>query len=127
MQKTNFKGRCLKRQLSKCEGVCRTFSELADAYALQLEKKEEIEKIQCNVLMEGLPLGNYTSDFVCKKTNGNLLVRECVQRKHLSKPLTVKQLNESRKFWMQHGVKDWGIVIDCIKRLIGACKESLFS
>lgn len=112
MQKTNFKGRCLKRQLSKCEGVCRTFSELADAYALQLEKEEEIEKIQCNVLMEGLPLGNYTSDFVCKKTNGDLLVRECVQRKHLSKPLTVKQLNESRKFWMQHGVKDWGIVID---------------
>lgn len=62
--------------------------------------------------MEGLTLGDYTTDFVCKKTNGDLLVRECVLRKHLSKPLTVKQLDESRKFWMQHGVKDWGIVID---------------
>lgn len=112
MQKKNFKGRCLKKQLSKCEGVCRTFSVLADAYVEALENNEEIEQIRCNVLMEGLTLGDYTTDFVCKKTNGDLLVRECVLRKHLSKPLTVKQLDESRKFWMQHGVKDWGIVID---------------
>ena len=112
MQKKNFKGRCLKKQLSKCEGVCRTFSVLADAYAEALENKEKIEQIRCNVLMEGLTLGDYTTDFVCKKTNGDLLVRECVLRKHLSKPLTVKQLDESRKFWMKHGVKDWGIVID---------------
>ena len=112
MQKKNFKGRCLKKQLSKCEGVCRTFSVLADAYAEALENNEEIEQIRCNVLMEGLTLGDYTTDFVCKKTYGDLLVRECVLRKHLSKPLTVKPLDESRKFWMQHGVKDWGIVID---------------
>lgn len=112
MQKKNFKGRCLKKQLSKCEGVCRTFSVLADAYAEALENNEEIDQIRCNVLMEGLTLGDYTTDFVCKKTNGDLLVREWVLRKHLSKPLTVKQLDESRKFWMQHGVKDWGIVID---------------
>ena len=76
MQKKNFKGRCLKKQLSKCEGVCRTFSVLADAYAEALENNEEIEQIRCNVLMEGLTLGDYTTDFVCKKTNGDLLVRE---------------------------------------------------
>lgn len=52
MQKKNFKGRCLKKQLSKCEGVCRTFSVLADAYAEALENNEEIEQIRCNVLMK---------------------------------------------------------------------------
>ena len=112
MQKKNFKGRCLKKQLSKCEGVCRTFSVLADAYAEALENNEEIEQIRCNVLMEGLTLGDYTTDFVCKKTNGDLLVRECVLRRSSRRPPTVKTLDESRKFWMQHGVKDWGIVID---------------
>jgi len=40
------------------------------------------------------------------------MVRECVERKHLTKPLTVKLLQASKDFWLRHGVSDWGIVIE---------------
>ena len=42
----------------------------------------------------------------------NLMVRECVFRKFLMKPLTVKLLDASRDYWFRHGVTDWGVVID---------------
>lgn len=60
-------------------------------------------------------LGEFTTDFVCVKTNNDLMVRECVQRNHLTKPLTVKLLDASRDYWLRHGVTDWGLVIDAEK------------
>ncbi|EKC45406.1 hypothetical protein LEA_20246, partial [human gut metagenome] len=38
--------------------------------------------------------------------------RECVYRKFLTKPMTVKLLDDSRNYWRNHGVEDWGLVID---------------
>ena len=38
--------------------------------------------------------------------------RECVQRSHLTNPMTVKLLDISREYWLRHGVTDWGLVID---------------
>ena len=64
------------------------------------------------MLLDGLSEGDYTSDFVCVKTDGDLMVRECVFRKFLKKPMTVKLLDASRDYWNNHGVSDWGIVID---------------
>ena len=64
------------------------------------------------MLMDGLAEGAYTSDFVCVKTDGDLMVRECVFRKFLKKPMTVKLLDASKDYWLKHGVSDWGIVID---------------
>ena len=52
------------------------------------------------------------SDFVCVKNDGGLMVRECVYRKFLTKPMTVKLLDDSRNYWRNHGVEDWGLVID---------------
>ena len=95
MKKKNFKGRCEKRKLSKCAEVCRTYNPIQFAYADLLERDEKVEKYRCNVLLEGLKIGEYTSDFVCTKTNGELMVRECVYRKQISKPLTVKLLDAS--------------------------------
>ena len=43
------------------------------------------------------------------------MVMECVQRKYLQKPMTVKLLDISRDYWLKHGVSDWGIVIDAEK------------
>ena len=54
----------------------------------------------------------YTSDFLCVKVDNTLMVRECVFRKHLTKPQTVKLLDISRDYWRIHGVTDWGLVID---------------
>ena len=80
MYKKNYKGKCIKRKLSKCKDFCRTFSEIADVYAQKLEESEEILEIRCNVFLDGFEMGEYTSDFVCKRTNGELMVRECVKK-----------------------------------------------
>ena len=45
-----------------------------------LEGRGDIAEIRCNVWLEGLEMGDYTSDFVCIKADGDLLVRECVFR-----------------------------------------------
>ncbi len=115
MRKKNFKGRCEKRSLSKCHDVCRTYDPIQHGYADVLQGDDEITEIRCNVLLDGLELGEFTTDFVCVKTNGDLMVRECVSRKHLTKPLTVKLLDASRDYWLRHGVTDWGLVIDAEK------------
>ena len=109
MRKKNFKGRCEKRTISKCEDVCRTFAPIQYAYADVLQASEEIKEIRCNVSLDG---EEYTSDFVCVKSNGDLLVRECVDRRFLTKPLTVKLLDVSRLYWLRRGVTDWGLVVN---------------
>lgn len=85
LRKKNFKGRCEKRVLSKSSEVCRTYDPIQYAYADILQNCAEIKEIRCNVLLDGLEIGAYTSDFVCVKTNGDLMVRECVFRKFLMK------------------------------------------
>lgn len=112
MRKKNYKGRCQKRMLDKCKEVCRTYDGIQSAYADVLQEHDEIKEIRCNVLLEGLELGEYTTDFVCVKSDNSLMVRECVFRKFLLKPLTVKVLDASREYWFKHGVVDWGLVID---------------
>ena len=95
MRKKNFKGRCEKRVLPKCAEVCRTYDPIQYAYADMLQADDGIKEIRCNVLLDGLDLGEYTSDFVCVKSDGDLMVRECVYRKFLMKPLTEKLLDIS--------------------------------
>ena len=107
MIKKNFKGRCRKWKLEKCKDVMRAYSDIQAAYAERLEKGDEVKEFQCNVLLDGLEEGEYTSDFLCVKADGDFMVRECVERKFLMKPRTVKLL--------RHGVKDWGLVIDAEK------------
>lgn len=94
MRKKNFKGRCEKRKLPKCEDVCRTFDAIQFDDADLLNSSENIKNFQVNVLLDGMDSG-YTSDFVCIKADNDLMVRECVERKHLTKPLTVKLLQTS--------------------------------
>lgn len=112
MRKKNFKGRCEKRVISKCAEVCRTYDTLQYAFVDLLEASDEIREIRCNVPLEGLDIGEYTTDFVCTKSDGDLMVRECVSRRFLTKPLTVKLLDASRDYWLRRGVTDWGLVID---------------
>lgn len=113
MRKKNYKGaKVSKRVVAKCEGVCRTYDAIQYAYANLLSEAEEVKSFQVNVLLQGLEEGAYTSDFVITKADGNLMVRECVSRKHLTKPMTTKLLDASRNYWKSHGVSDWGIVIE---------------
>ena len=112
MRKKGYKGRCEKKDLSKSQEVCRTYDAIQSNYADILQNDNDIQEIRCNVLLEGLSEGAYTSDFVCVKSDGDLMVRECVFRKFLKKPMTVKLLDVSRNYWLHHGVSDWGMVID---------------
>lgn len=47
MRKQNYKGRCEKRTLSKCEEVCKTYDPIQNAYADVLEQNLVIEEIRC--------------------------------------------------------------------------------
>lgn len=109
MRKKNYKGRCEKRTLSKCKEICRTYDGIQYTYADLLQQNDSITEIRCNVPLDDL---EYTTDFVCVKADNDLMVRECVSRKYLTKPLTVKLLDMSRDYWLRRGVVDWGIVTD---------------
>lgn len=115
MYKKNFKGRCEKRSLSKCKTICRTYDPIQYAFADLLQTDNKIAEFGCNVILDDFPAGEYTTDFVCVKTSGELIVRECVFRKLLLKPMTVRLLDASRKYWQERGVEDWGLVIDAEK------------
>ena len=110
MRKTSYKGRCEKRNLSKCADVVRTYDAIQSAYADALEADKNIKEIRCNVALPNLKLGDYMSDFVCVKSDGALMVRECVRREHLKKPMTVKMLDASLAYWQLQGVTDWKVV-----------------
>jgi hypothetical protein len=122
MRKKGYKGRCEKRALEKSKEVCRLYDAIQSKYADMLQEHKDIKEIRCNVLLEGLEIGEYTSDFVVVKSDGDLMVRECVFRKFLTKPLTVKLLDASRQYWLNHGVSDWGIVIDKMEGIADAEK-----
>ena len=108
MRKKNFKGRREKRVLGKCTEVCRTYDAIQYAYAVLMQASDEVVEIRCNVPLDGLEVGACTSDFVCTKADGDLMVRECICRKFLMKPLTAKLIDASRDYWLRHGVTDWG-------------------
>ena len=116
MKKVDYKGRCIKRQLSKCKDVCRSYSEMQDDYARFLQVNEEVKQFTCNVKMNDDPeTASYTTDFVITLVDGTVRVRECVYRKHLERPSTAKLLDLSKNYWLSKGVVDWGIVVDVIK------------
>lgn len=105
--------RCEKRAMSKCaDGVARTYNAIESSYAEMLQENPDIKEFRCQVLLEGLEIGEYCSDFVAVKVDGDLRVRECVYRKDLRKLKTAKLLDASRNYWRRRGVEDWGIVVE---------------
>ena len=112
MRPLKIKDRCTKKKIKKCEEVIKTYDKIQTACAELLDKDEAIKSIQCNVLLEGVEEGEFTTDFFCVKTDGDLMVRECVFRKKLSLPRTCKLLDTSHEYWLKRGVTDWGIVVE---------------
>ena len=119
MKKVDYKGRVIKRQLSKCNETCRSYSEMQDDYAKFLQIDDNVTSFDCNVKMVDDPeTENYTTDFVITMADGTLRVRECVYRKHLERPSTARLLDMSKDYWLAKGVTDWGIVIDVVRESI---------
>lgn len=111
MRKKNYKGaKCIKRNLSKCKNVCKTYGNIQYTFANVLETSDEIVSFEVNVPFLGPDEVEYTSDFVITDIKGRCIIRECVNKKHLLKPMTAKQLDYSRAYWKD--ADDWGIVIE---------------
>lgn len=47
MKKINYKGRCEKRKVSKCEDICRTYSKIQSAMVDVLEKDDDVDSFEC--------------------------------------------------------------------------------
>ena len=113
MRNKNYKGRTEKRMLTKSKTVFKAYDPIQSAYADILEKRrDDIVEIRSNVVLEDFVMGDYMTDFVCVKVNGDLMVRECVYRKLLTRPSTLKLLDGSKEYWNRMGVTDWGLIID---------------
>ncbi len=115
MKKMNYKGRCEKRKVAKCEDIVKTYSNLQSVMVELLEHDKEVISFNCNVPLKGVADDLYSSDFVIKKADGSSAVRECVWRINLQKPSYAKLLDISRNYWIAHGIEDWGIVIEKVK------------
>jgi hypothetical protein len=71
-----------KKKLSKCNRIFRAYNELQLKYGDVLEANDDIIEINFNVLLKDFELGDFfTSDFVCTKRDGSLMVREFNPRK----------------------------------------------
>jgi hypothetical protein len=82
-------------------------------YLEKLDKDNEVKEIRLNVKLQDLDIvGTFSTDFVITLNDGNTRIRECVLRKHLTKPLTIRLLDVSRFYWLSRGYSDWGIVIN---------------
>lgn len=107
MKKKNYKGiSCTKRNIEKCIGVCKTYGALETKYADLLSEAEDIQEFETNVPINS----EFVTDFVIKKVDGTVAVRECVWRELLLKPRTAKLLDISKDYWSSQGVLDWKIV-----------------
>ena len=113
MRNSKSKVRCEKRKLPKCEDLLRLYSPMQSRYADLLQEDDSVKSFLCNIPLDPCDAGDgFTTDFVVTKTDDSVMVRECVYRKHLSKPLTIKLLTASFRFWSEKGVRDWGLVVD---------------
>ena len=112
MRSKDFKGRCTKKKLKKSVEIAKLYDKIQIVYADILEKDSEIKEIFVNYYLQDFSEGEYTSDFVCIKENGDYMVRECVYRKKLLLPRTCNLLDASREYWLKRGVEDWGLVVE---------------
>ena len=114
MRKRDFKGKVVKKRALKAATICRCYDDLQLAALDAFEADDDIIEIQMNIGLDDAELKLYMTDFLCKRENGECLVRECTFRKVLLRPQTVKLLDGSRNYWHRRGIKDWGIIVEVI-------------
>jgi len=112
MRKKTYKGRCEKQTLEKFTTICKTYDPIQTAYANILVQNKDVTQVRCNVALDGDECSEYMTDFVCTKSDGDVMVRECINRKLISRPQMAAMLDMSRNYWLRRGVTDWGVVVD---------------
>ena len=74
MRKKDYKGRCEKRVLDKCNSLFKSYDPIQSAYANILVKNKDVAEIQCNVPLDGEVCEEYMSDFLCVMQSGDMMV-----------------------------------------------------
>ena len=54
MQKYNYKSRCEKRKLTKCQDICRTYNKIQTVFADMLEADDDVVSFNCHVRLRGV-------------------------------------------------------------------------
>ncbi len=112
MRNSNTHSLTMKKKLKKSKTTFNAYNELQYRYGTKLDENPDILEIQANVKLVDCSQGDcYSTDFYCIKTNGEPMVRECVYKDKLLKPMTTRLLDISRNYWLSKGISDWGIVI----------------
>ena len=61
MRKKNYKGRCEKRSVPKCEGVCKTYDALQSRMVDILSEDAAVREIRCQWMIPAILLTLYVS------------------------------------------------------------------
>ena len=113
MRNSNTRVSTIKKSLPKCVGVFYAYNLLQNKYGELLSNRDDVLEFKANIRLIDFSLGDsYTTDFIITTIDGKTLVRECVSKGKLLKPMTIKLLDASRAYWLSKGIKDWGIVVD---------------
>jgi hypothetical protein len=74
---SNSRSKTIKKKLNNCNNRFFAYSNLQFAYGNILDSNNEITEIKANVKLTGCDLGDsYTTDIVCIKSDGKLVVFE---------------------------------------------------
>ena len=112
MRNSKAHTKTLKKKLNKCKTIFYAYNDVQFKYGDVLDNRKDIVEIKCNVKIDCELGDSYTSDFYCVKENVEIMIRECLYKNILLKPMNVKMLDASRKYRLSKGVTDWGIVLN---------------
>lgn len=111
MRNTKSKVKTKTKALKKCKVRFIAYNDTQYTYASILDNNDDIVEIKPNVKLSGFELGdNYSTDFLCKKNDNTYIAIETIDKRFLLKPLHLKQLENSRKYWLSRGI-EWKLVI----------------
>ena len=83
MRNRNNHSVTFKKKLNKSGKIFRAYNELQLRYGELLDLNDDVVEIKFNVLLKDFELGDsYTTDFLCCKKSGEMMVRECVLKKN---------------------------------------------
>ena len=122
MRKKRQKNRCTKIRLAKCKELCKAYDKIQEAHARELSIHPMVEEFSMNVPLdfEGteLPAGKqppteeHTTDFVIRRKDGAMAIREAVFQRQLERSGVVELLQLSKAYWAAKGIADWKIVAE---------------
>jgi len=85
MRNINTRTKTMKKRLKKCKTIFYAYNDIQFKYGDVLDDRSDISEIKCNVRIDCELGNNYTTDFYVVKTDGSIMIRECVYKNNLLK------------------------------------------